>query len=328
MPEISETLGWWIGFNVFVLGLLALDLGVFHRKAHEVRFREALIWSVVWIAMALLFNLGIHQGWVGPFSEAARAVKAKEFLAGYVVEKALSVDNVFVFAVIFTYFAVPAALQHRVLFYGILGALLMRALFIFTGVWLIEHFEWVLYLFAIFLVFTGVKMLWVRDKEIHPERNPAIRLIRRLLPVSDQYEGQKFFTRVGGRLAATPLLLVLVFVEFTDLLFAVDSIPAILIITNDHFIVYTSNVFAILGLRALYFCLAGFMKLFQYLTYGLAAILIFIGGKMFYQAAYKGLYGLEYKIPIELSLGIIAALLGISVVASLLLRPARTPATG
>lgn len=319
MPEVS--LGWWIGFNAAVLALLALDLGVFHRKAHEVRFKEAITWSVVWIALALIFNLGIWQGWVGGYPAELRGVAAKEFLTGYIVEKSLSVDNVFVFAMIFAYFAVPAIYQHRVLFYGILGALVMRAVFIFTGVWLIERFEWVLYVFAVFLIITGAKMIWAKGKQIDPEKNPVMRLARRLLPVTQQYDGQKFFTRIDGRLFATPLFLVLLFVETTDVIFAVDSIPAILIITKDPFIVFTSNVFAILGLRALYFALAGFMQMFHYLTYGLAVILIFIGGKMFYQAAYKALYGLEYKLPIEFSLGVIGALLATAVIASLLRRP-------
>lgn len=319
--ELSKPIYWWIGFNLFVLAMLALDLGVFHRKAHEVKFKEAATWSVVWIGLALLFNLGILLGWVGPYADAQRALKAKEFLAGYLVEKALSVDNVFVFAMIFTYFAVPAAYQHRVLFYGILGALAFRAIFIFSGVWLIEHFEWVLYIFAVFLIFTGIKMVWAKGKAIDPEKNPVIKLLRRTVPITTEYAGQRFFARVGGRRMATPLFLVLCFVELTDVIFAVDSIPAILIITKDPFIVFTSNVFAILGLRALYFCLAGFMRMFEYLTYGLAVILVFIGGKMFYQAASKALYGHEYKIPIEYSLGVIGVLLVISVAASLLFPP-------
>ncbi len=315
---MEKPLIWWIVFNFFVLAMLALDLGVFHRKAHEVRFKEALTWSVVWIGLALIFNLGILFGWFGPYEAHERALRAKEFFTGYLVEKALSVDNVFVFAMIFTYFSVPPQYQHRVLFYGILGALIFRAIFIFTGVWLISQFEWVLYIFALFLVATGIKMILAKGKEIHPEKNPVIKLTRRLIPVSDYYDGQKFFTRINGKLVATPLFLVLLFVETTDVIFAIDSIPAILIITQDTFIVYTSNVFAILGLRALYFCLAGFMKMFYYLTYGLALILVFIGGKMFYQAAVKSFTGVETKIPIEWSLGIIGVLLAIAVIASLL----------
>ncbi len=322
-PLLGKPLAWWIAFNVFVLAMLALDLGVFHRKAHEVRFREALTWSVVWIALALLFNLGILLGWFGPYDAGERGERAKEFLVGYLVEKSLSVDNVFVFAMVFAYFAVPSHLQHKVLFYGILGALAFRAVFIFSGVWLIERFEWVLYLFAAFLIFTGVKMILAKGKSIDPDRNPVVRLARRLVPMTNEYHGDRFFTRVDGRLLATPMFLVLVFVETTDVIFAIDSIPAILIITQDTFIVYTSNVFAILGLRALYFALAGFMKMFHYLTYGLAGVLIFIGGKMFYQAAVKAIYDLpeDYKAPIGLSLGVIGVLLAVSVIASLLWPP-------
>lgn len=315
--DLEKPLIWWLGFNAFVLLMLAIDLGVFHRKAHEVRFKEAIAWSTVWIVLAMVFNLGILLGWFGPYEAAERAVRAKEFFVGYVVEKSLSVDNVFVFAMIFGYFAVPAHYQHRVLFYGILGALLFRAVFIFTGVWLIERFEWVLYIFALFLVVTGVKMIWAKGKEMHPERNPVIRAFRALMPVTPDYVGQRFFSRIDGRWFATPLFLVLLLIETTDVIFAIDSIPAILIITQDTFIVYTSNVFAILGLRALYFALAGFMKMFHYLTYGLALILVFIGGKMFYQAAAKAVTGVEYKIPIEFSLGVIAAVLALAVVASL-----------
>ncbi len=315
--ELAKPMTWWIGFNVFVLLMLALDLGVFHRKAHEVKFKEAISWSVVWIGLALLFNLGILLGWFGPYAPDERAVRAKEFLVGYLVEKSLSVDNVFVFAMIFTYFAVPPAYQHKVLFYGILGALVFRAIFILSGTWLIHQFEWTLYFFAVLLIVTGIKMIWAKGKEIDPEKNPIIRLVRRIMPVTKEYQGEKFFVRQAGRLAATPLFLVLIFVETTDVIFAVDSIPAILIITQDTFIVYTSNVFAILGLRALYFALAGFMKMFHYLTYGLAGILVFIGGKMFYQAAYKAVTGVEYKIPIEMSLGVIGVVLTIAVLASL-----------
>lgn len=307
---------WWVIFNGFVLAMLALDLGVFHRKAHEVRFREALTLSIVWIALALLFNLGILMGWFGAYGEAERALRAKEFFVGYLVEKSLSVDNVFVFAMIFAYFSVPPQYQHRVLFYGIVGALLFRAIFIFTGVWLIQRFEWVLYIFALFLVVTGIKMIWAKGKEMHPERNPVVRLARRLMNVTPDYVGQNFFARIDGRLYATPLFLVLLLIETTDVIFAIDSIPAILIITQDTFIVYTSNVFAILGLRALYFALAGFMKMFYYLTYGLALILVFIGGKMFYQSAVKAVTGVETKVSIELSLGIIGLILAISVIAS------------
>jgi tellurite resistance protein TerC len=316
--EIGGSMGWWIGFNVFVLFMLALDLGVFHRKAHEVRFREAVIWSVVWIGLALLFNYGILAGWFGGYAEADRTLRAKEFLVGYVVEKSLSVDNVFVFAMIFAYFAVPARLQHKVLFYGILGALFFRAVFIFGGAWLTQKFEWTLYFFAALLVATGIKMIWAKDKQMDPERNPVVRLARWLIPISNEYDGDRFITRVDGRRMATPLLLVLLLVEASDVIFAIDSIPAILLITQDTFIVYTSNVFAILGLRSLYFALAGFMQMFRYLTYGLAAILIFIGGKMFWQAAAGAMGMAGAKVPVGTSLGVIAAILTISVLASLI----------
>lgn len=305
---------WWIGFNLFVLAMLALDLGVFHRTAHEVKFKEAITWSVVWIALALLFNLGIYTGWVGDYAADDRPRVALEFLAGYLVEKSLSVDNVFVFAMIFSYFAVPAAYQHRVLFYGILGALIFRAVFIFGGLWLIEKFAWTIYIFGVFLIVTGVKMALSKDKEVHPERNPVIRLARRMLPVTTDFVKDRFFTRADGRLYATPLFLVLLFVETTDVIFAVDSIPAIIAITKDPFIVFTSNVFAILGLRALYFALANFMKMFHYLTDGLAVLLVFIGGKMLAHAG-------GYKIPIGVSLGVIAVIIGVSVVASLIFAP-------
>lgn len=320
---METTVGWWIGFNVFVLAMLALDLGVFHRKAHEVKFKEAITWSVVWIALALLFNLGIYLGWFGGYDEAVRATRAKEFLVGYIVEKSLSVDNVFVFVIIFAYFAVPAAYQHKVLFYGILGALVCRAIFIFGGTWLIHNFEWMLYIFAAFLVLTGIKMIYAKLKgsESNPAKNPVVNLCRRLLPMTTEYHGDRFVIRQSGKLLFTPLFLVLVLVETTDVIFAVDSIPAILIITQDTFIVYTSNVFAILGLRALYFALAGFMNMFAYLTYGLATILMFIGGKMFYQSLAKAMTGAETKFPIEWSLGFIFATLAITVILSVCFPP-------
>ncbi len=290
----------WIGFNLFVLLMLALDLGVFHRKAHVVKTKEALLWSVVWIALALLFNLGIYL-WQGP-------KVALEFLTGYLIEKSLSVDNLFVFIMIFAYFGVPALYQHKVLFWGILGALVMRAIFIASGVALIERFHWIIYLFGAFLILTGVKMAWQKDKEIHPEKNPVLRLFRRLMPVSDRYHGGAFFVKQAGRRFATPLFVVLLLVETTDLIFAVDSIPAILAITLDPFIVYTSNVFAILGLRSLYFALASIMPLFHYLNYGLAAILAFVGAKMMLVDF--------YKIPIGISLSVVAAILLMAIIAS------------
>jgi len=290
-----------MGFTLFVLAMLALDLGVFHRKAHEVTIKEALVWSGVWIVLALLFNLGVYY-WRG-------YEPALEFLTGYLIEKSLSVDNIFVFMLIFSYFNVPPRYQHRVLFWGVLGALVMRALLIIVGISLIQRFHWIIYLFGAFLILTGVKMVLNKDKEIRPERNPALRLFRRFVPVTDDYRGGKFFVKQEGRYFATPMLIVLLIVETTDIIFAVDSIPAILAITLDTFIIYSSNVFAILGLRALYFALAGVMKLFHHLHYGLSAILVFVGGKM--------LLADFYKIPVGLALGVVAGILIISVIASL-----------
>ncbi len=304
--ESIGTPGLWIGFTAFVLVMLALDLGVFHRKAHEVRVREALIWTAVWISLSLVFNVGVYL-WFG-------SERALEFLTGYVIEKALSVDNIFVFIVVFSAFAVPAKLQHRVLFWGILGALIMRAIFIVLGAALLAKFHWVAYLFGAFLVFTGIKLLVQRDGEVHPERNPIFRLFKRFVPSVADYRGNGFTVVEGGKRYATPLLLVLVAIEATDLVFAVDSIPAIFAVTTDPFIVYTSNIFAILGLRALYFALAGIMGKFHYLKAGLSLVLMFVGAKML-------LAGI-YKIPILAALGIIVVLLGGSIVASLLHKPA------
>lgn len=299
----------WILFNIFVLGMLGLDLGVLHRKAHEVKIKEALIWSVVWIALALLFNVGIYF-WRG-------SQQALEFFTGYLIEKSLSVDNIFVFLLIFSYFRVDPVHQHRVLFWGILGALIMRAIFIAVGVTLIEQFHWVIYIFGVFLVLTGIKMALEKDKEIHPEKNPILKLFRRFMPTTENYVQGKFFTKLNGRAAATPLFIVLIVIETTDVIFAVDSIPAILAITTDSFIVYTSNVFAILGLRALFFALAGVMKAFHYLHYGLSAILVFIGMKMVLVDI--------YKIPIVVALSVVAGILIISVIVSIL-RPVNAPA--
>ncbi|MCS6861713.1 MAG: TerC family protein [Abditibacteriales bacterium] len=292
----------WGLFNLFVLAMLALDLGVFHRKAHEVKFKEAIAWSIVWIALALVFNVVVYV-WRG--SEAAL-----QFLTGYLIEKSLSVDNIFVFLMLFTYFSVPGHLQHRVLFWGILGALVMRAVFIVTGVTLIKKFHWTVYVFGAFLILTGIKMARSKDKEIHPERNPVLQLFRRFVPVTKDFVKDKFFVKQEGRVWATPLFVVLLVVETTDLIFAVDSIPAILAITTDSFIVYTSNVFAILGLRALYFALAGVMKLFHYLHYGLSVVLVFVGVKM--------LLADVYKVPIAASLSFIASVLAVSIVVSML----------
>lgn len=298
---MSAELWAWVLFNVFVLGMLALDLGVFHRHAHEVKIKEALAWSGVWIGTALLFNAGV---WFWRGGEDGLA-----FLTGYLIEKALSVDNVFVFVLIFSAFGVPAVYQHRVLFWGILGALVMRAILIALGVTLIHRFHWIIYVFGAFLVFTGIKMALEKDKEIHPERNVVLLFFRRVLPVTNAYHGQKFLVREEGKWYATPLLVVLLLVETTDLIFAVDSIPAILAITQDGFIVYTSNVFAILGLRALYFALAGVVQMFHYLHYGLSTILVFVGVKM--------LIVDFVKIPVGVSLGAVALILAASVVASL-----------
>ena len=291
----------WVGFNLFVLAMLAVDLGIFHRHAHAVSLREAGIWSTVWIALALLFNLGVWK-FLGP-------QPGVEFLTGYLIEKSLSIDNIFVIALLFAYFKVPDQYQHRVLFWGILGALVMRAGFILAGAALLERFHWIIYLFGAFLVLTGIKMALAPEQGLEPEKNPVLRLVRRLMPVTADFRGPSFFVREGGRRAATPLFLVLVMVEFTDLVFAVDSIPAIFAVTRDPFLVYTSNVFAILGLRSLYFLLAGVMHKFEYLKLGLAAILVFVGAKM---ALVDWV-----KIPAGVSLGVIAAILGVAVAASL-----------
>ncbi|PYX93522.1 MAG: tellurium resistance protein TerC [Acidobacteria bacterium] len=291
----------WILFNLFVLAMLALDLGVFSRRAHTVGFREALGWSSMWVALAAAFAVLVYF-WHG------RPV-ALEFVTGYVIELSLSVDNLFVFLVIFRYFRVPAEQQHKVLFWGILGALVMRGIFILAGVGLIRRFHWIIYVFGALLVYSGIRLFREGEEEIHPEKNPILRLFRRWMPVTKDYVNGKFFVRTP-ELCATPLLVVLLVVETTDVLFAVDSIPAVLAITLNAFIVYTSNVFAILGLRSMYFALAGMMEMFDYLHYGLSLVLIFVGAKM--------LVSHYYHIPTELALGVVVAVLGISVVASLL----------
>jgi tellurite resistance protein TerC len=300
--------GWvWFAFNGFVLSMLAVDLGVFHRRAHAVSMREAVGWSAAWIALALCFNAGVYH-WMG-----ARA--GTEFLTGYLIEKALSVDNLFVFVLIFSYFAVPAKYQHRILFWGILGALVLRGVMIGAGSVLIDRFHWIIYVFGAFLVFTGIRMARQEEVEIAPDRNPALRIVRRLLPVTPGYHGQRFFVRErvgeGVRWAATPLFVVLVLVETTDVLFAVDSIPAVFAVTRDPFLVYSSNVFAILGLRALYFVLAGVVHRFHYLKVGLSAVLVFIGGKML-------VAGVGIVVPVGLSLAVVATMLAGSIAASLL----------
>ena len=265
---MTDNIWLWIGFNVFVLIMLALDLGVFHRKAHVVSLRESLTWTGIWVVMAMIFNMGIaHYMGNG---------KALEFFTGYVIEKSLSVDNVFVFALLFSYFAVPRIYQHKVLFWGIFGALIMRAVMIALGAKLINEFAWVIYVFGAFLIITGIKMIVKREEEINPERNPLVKLFKRFMPVTGEYREDRFFAREKGILMATPLFVVLLLVEFTDLVFAVDSIPAIFAVTKDPFIVYTSNVFAILGLRSLYFALSGVLDKFHYLKIVLGVVLSFV----------------------------------------------------
>ena len=290
----------WILFNAFVLLMLALDLGVFHRKNHEVSVKEALTWTFIWITLALVFNAIIYY-WKGQ-------QQALEFFTGYLVEKALSIDNIFVFIMIFTYFQVPSKYQHKVLFWGILGALVMRVIFIFAGVALIQKFHLTIYFFGALLIYTGYKMFYHNNAKIEPDKNPVIRFFKRFIPVTSQMHDDKFFVKLEGKRFATPLFLVLVLIETTDVIFAVDSIPAILAITQDQFIVYTSNVFAILGLRSLYFALAGIVHRFWLLSYGLAVVLIFVGLKMM-------LIDL-YKIPIEWSLVFIATIITASVLLS------------
>jgi tellurite resistance protein TerC len=290
----------WITFNLFVLGMLALDLGVFHRKSHEVSVREALTWTAIWISLAMAFNLFVYFH----FDKE----KAIEFFTGYMIEKSLSVDNIFVIIMIFSYFNVPKAYQHKVLFWGILGALVMRAIFIFAGIELIHKFHWLIYLFGGFLIFTGIRMLTSSGVKLEPEKNPMVRGIRRVLPITDRFHEDDFFVRIDKKLWATPLFMVVMLIEGTDLIFAVDSIPAILAISDDPFIVYTSNVFAILGLRSLYFALAGIEEYFRYLKFGLSAILVFVGTKMCIMDF--------YKIPSEISLIVILFILAIAMIAS------------
>jgi tellurite resistance protein TerC len=306
-----ETIWLWVGFNAAVLVMLALDLGVFHRKAHAVGLREAAAWSAGWVTLALLFNAGIWY-FAGP-------QPALEFLTGYLVEKSLAVDNIFVIAVLFSYFAVPAAYQHRVLFWGILGALVLRGAFIAVGAYVLHQWHWVIYVFGGILLVTGIKMALRRDEVIDPERNPVVRLARRWLPLTSRYEGQRFWTVENGRRVATPLFLVLLLVEFTDLVFAIDSIPAIFAITDDPFIVYTSNVMAILGLRSMYFLLAGVVHRFVYLKYGLSLVLVFVGAKMMLIDV--------FKVPTAVSLAVIATVIGGSIALSLL-RPPSAPHPG
>lgn len=306
---MTQILGWII-FAAVILIMMALDLGVLNRRAHEVSFREALIWCAVWVSLALLFNLVVWW-WRGPED-------ALLFLTGYLVEESLSVDNLFVFILIFSYFRVPSQFQHKVLFWGILGAVVMRGLFIAAGVTLIHRFHWVIYLFGVFLIYTGIRLALQKDKqEVDPEKNLFVRIFRRFFPVTPQFEGGRFFVRQSGRWLATPLFITVLVVESTDVVFALDSIPAILAITTDPFLVYTSNIFAILGLRSLYFALAGFMRMFHYLNYGLAVILAFIGVKMTMADI--------YHMPIQLALGVIAGVLAVSILASVLWKPQPGP---
>lgn len=297
----------WIGFHLFVFIMLALDLGVFHKKTHKVPVKEAVIWSCVWITLALLFGLFIY------LDKDFGPVKALEFLTGYVIEYSLSVDNIFVFILIFTYFGVNSQYQHKILFWGILGALIMRGIFIFAGVALINRFHWIVIIFGGFLVFTGIRMLFQKEIVVDPEKNVMVKFFRRFLPVSSSLHGDKLFITENGKLYATPLFLVLLIIESSDLVFAVDSIPAILAISKDTFIVYTSNIFAILGLRSLYFALAGIMGIFHYLKIGLAFVLTFVGAKML--LAY-----FHFEIPIVTSLGIIISILLISILASVFIK--------
>jgi tellurite resistance protein TerC len=292
----------WAGFNIFVLAMLALDLGVFNRKAHVISVKEALVWSAVWIGLACLFGLGLY------YYEGKQI--ALEFFAGYLIEKSLSVDNLFVFILLFTYFRVEPILQHKVLYWGILGALVMRAILIVVGAMLIAKFHWIIYIFGGFLIFTGFKMAFSKDDEDAPTENFVVKLFRRFFPVVHEYHEDKFFIKKDGRKFATPLFIVLIIVETTDLVFALDSIPAIFAVSKDPFIVYTSNVFAILGLRSLYFALAGVMNMFHYLKLGLAIILAFVGLKMVMSDI--------YHVPIGIALGVIAGVLTLSVVASLI----------
>lgn len=306
MDSFSSASWLWVGFSVFILTMLSLDLGLFNRKAHTIKYREAWIWSGVWVTLAMIFAALVFY-YLGK-------QRGLEFVTGYLIELSLSVDNLFVFLLIFSYFKVPARFQHRVLFWGVMGALIMRLTMIFIGAALIQRFHWIIYIFGAFLVYTGIKMFRQEEVEIHPDQNPVVRLVTRFFPISKSYDEEKFFTVQNGRRIGTLLLLVLIVVEVTDLVFAVDSIPAIFAITRNTFIVYTSNVFAILGLRSMYFLLAGVVEKFRYLRYGLAIVLTFIGIKMLVTA-------LGLHIPIWISLAFVATVLLGSVAASLLFPP-------
>lgn len=313
----------WGAFLGFVGLMLALDLGVFHKQSHKIEMKEALIWSGVWIALALVFNGLIYTFWdkIQPGSPYSNSDAGIAFLTGYLIEKALSIDNIFVFLLIFSYFQVPDKYQHKVLFWGIIGALVFRALFIAAGAALLEHFFWTMILFGVFLIATGIKMALAKEKKLEPDNNILVKGLKKLMPVTKDYVGDKFFTKIDGKKWATPLFVVLIMVEFTDIIFAVDSIPAIFSITSDPFLVFTSNVFAILGLRALFFALAGLVQMFHYLSYGLAAILVFVGGKMIYGYMEKATFPDWPKFPVTLSLGVIAAILAVAILVSVLRPP-------
>lgn len=293
----------WIGFVAFIVGMLILDLKVLQKKDHDIMVREALLWTLFWIVLSLLFNVGIYFYMGRDY--------ALEFLTGYLIEKALSVDNIFVFILIFTYFDIPPRFQHKILFWGILGAIVMRAAFILAGVAIIQRLHWAIYILGAFLIYIGIKMAFEKDKEIHPEKNPALRAFNKVYPVDYNYKGGNFFIKKAGKLVATPIFVVLLVIETTDIVFAIDSIPAILSITLHPFIVFTSNIFAILGLRALYFAISGIMKLFRFLNYGLSLILVFVGVKM--------LISDFYKMPVWIALSVVGALLFGSILLSILL---------
>ena len=304
---MTHSLSLWVGFNFLILMLIAIDLGVLHKKSHVISVKEALIWSAGWIFISLTFNVGIYF-WFGYES-------ALQFLTGYLIEKSLSVDNIFVFAILFSYFKVKPEYQHKVLMWGILGALIMRGALIAVGTALVSNFHWVTFILGAFLVYTGIKMAFQKEISVHPERNPVVNLAKKFIPMSNDYDGDKFVTVIDGKRIFTPLIVVLIVVEVTDLMFAVDSIPAIFAITTDSFIVYTSNVFAILGLRALYFALSGVLEMFHYLKYGLGLVLSFVGTKM--------LISEFYIISIPVALGTVAAILILSVIASIMI-PAKS----
>jgi len=299
---MEESVLFWVIFIIFIVALLVLNLKIFHRKAHIIRLREALLWSAFWIILALVFNVVIYF-WLG-------FQKGLEFFTAYLVEKSLSVDNLFVFLLIFSYFQVPQKYEHKVLFWGILGALVMRILFILAGITLINKLHWMIYIFGGFLVLVGVRMALPRKEEIHPEKNPVLKLFKLFMPITTDFGEGKFFLKTPGRYFATPLFIALLVVETTDVVFAVDSVPAVLAITRDPFIAYTSNVFAILGLRSLFFALSGVMRMFIYLKYGLAIILVFIGAKM--------LISEHYKIPTHLALAVVGGVLAISILISVI----------